>query len=157
MPAKSIRAPNGPVLIVAGTALLLFAVLGTRAAVLNANHYPVPMVVLAGGAIKNAILGMALLFVGVRPSRFAGVTAVIVATFITFGFALEFVGWLVFGAPARVSWGTATYVMIAAGILWRSVLPWSWSANKPALLWAGLTFGTLTLLFGTVILLARLS
>lgn len=157
MPAKSLRAPTSPVLIVAGTALLLLAALGTRAAVLNASHYQVPVVVLAGGAIKQAILGMALLFVGVRQSKFAGPTAVIVATFITFGFALEFVGWLVFGTSVRVSWVAAINVAIAAGILWPSIFPWSWSANKPVFFWAGLTFGTLTLLFGTVILLARLS
>jgi hypothetical protein len=156
MPAKSIRAPNSFVLIAAGTALLLFAELGTRAAVMSANHY-VPVMALAGGPIIDAILGISLLFAGLRQSQFAGVAAVIVATLIIFSLALKYFGWLVFGAPARVSWWTAIEVALVAGILWPSIFPWSWSANKPVLLWAGLTFGAQTLLLGTIILLARLS
>jgi hypothetical protein len=67
MSVKFVRAPNDPVLIAAGTALLLLAARNTTVAA--AGHYPMPVVVTSG--IGNAVLGTALLFVVLRRSQFA--------------------------------------------------------------------------------------
>jgi len=156
MAAKFVRAPNNLALIAAGIALLLLATLGVRTAAANANHYRMPVVVLAGGAIENAILGAALLFVTLRRSRFAGATAVIVATIMTFNVVFGLVTPLAFGRSARVTWWTAIYLAIAASIAGPSLFPWNPTANKPVLFWMGLTIAALVILFGSLALLARL-
>lgn len=107
------------------------------------------------GAIRDAILGLALLFVALRRSQFAGVTAVIVATFLTF-LVLASVLMSVAFRPFHASWWDAIYLTIAVAILWPSLFPWSRSANKPVLFWMCLTFAAATLLFGSPIVLARL-
>lgn len=156
MAAKLVRAPNSPILIVAGLALLLLAAVGVERAVLNTNHYRVPAVVLAEGSIVTAIQGIALLFVAVRRSQFVGVTAVIVAAFISFGVAFGVVMPLAFGRPAHLTWWTAIDLAIVTAILWPSIFPWDRTANKPVLFWMAVTFGTLTLLLGSAAILARL-
>ena len=156
MAVRSIRAPNNLVLIAAGIALLLLAVLGVRTAVASAHLYRIPVWALSGNAITNAMFGTALLFVALRGSQFAGATAVIVATVITFVFMLYHVTSLVFGLSDHISWWSAVYPVIAASLLGASLFPWSRPANKPALLLMGLTFAILTLLFGTVTFLARM-
>ena len=156
MAVKFVRAPNNFALIAAAIALLLLAAVGVESAVLNTNHYRVPVVFLAEGSIITAIQGMALLFVAVRRSQFAGVTAVIVAAFISFGVAFGVVVPLAFGRPAHVTWWTAIDLAIVAAILWPSIFPWDRTANKPVLFWMAVTFGTLTLLLGSAALLARL-
>jgi hypothetical protein len=155
MSPKFVRAPNSPVLIGAAIALFWVATVGIDKAVLNANHYRVPVMVLAGSAVKDAVFGVALLYVALRKSQFAGATAVIIATFLTFGVAIHALAAVAF-EPVHIGWGVAIDLAIAAAILWPSVFPWSRSANKPVLFWMGLTFGTLTLLVGTVTVLARL-
>jgi len=156
MAVRSIRAPNSLVLIAAGIALLLLAVLGTRTAVASAHLYRIPVWALSGNAITNAMFGAALLVVALRRSQFAGATAVIVATVITFVFVLYHVTSLVFGLSDHISWWSAVYPVIAASLLGASLFPWSRPANKPALLLMGLIFAILTLLFGTVTFLARM-
>jgi hypothetical protein len=156
MTLKFVRAPNRLVLIAAGIALLLLATLGARAAAVNPNPYQIPIVLRAEGAIRDAILGGALLFVALRTSRFAGATAVIVATFMTFLVVFGHVTSLAFGLSDRITWWTAVYPAIAASVVGASLFPWSRIANKPALFLMGLTFATLTLLVGSVVLLARL-
>jgi len=111
---------------------------------------------LEGGRILDAILGIALLFVALRGSQFAGATAVIVATFLTFGVVFGHVTSLAFGLSDRITWWTAVYPAIAASVVGPSLFPWRRTANKPALFLMGLTFATLTLLVGSVVLLARL-
>jgi hypothetical protein len=71
MSVKGIRAPSNPVLIAAGLALLLLAAVGAKTAAANANHYRIPTIVLAEGAIMDAFLATALFFVAVRRSRYA--------------------------------------------------------------------------------------
>ena len=156
MAVRSIRAPNNLVLVAAGTALLLLAVLGVRTAVASAHLYRIPVWALSGNAITNAMFGAALLVVALRRSQFAGATAVIVATVITFVFVLYHVTSLVFGLSDHISWWSAVYPVIAASLLGASLFPWSRPANKPALLLMGLIFAILTLLFGTVTFLARM-
>jgi len=156
MAVKLVRAPNSPILIVAGLALLLLAAVGVERAVLNPHHYRVPVVVLAEPSIITAIQGMALLFVAIRRSKFAGVTAVIVAAFISFGMAFGVVLPLAFGRPVHVTWWTAIDLAIVAAMLWPSIFPWDRTANKPVLFWMAVTFGTLTLLVASAVLLARL-
>ena len=156
MAVRSIRAPNNLVLIAAGIALLLLAVLGVRTAVASAHLYRIPVWALSGNAITNAMFGTALLFVALRGSQFAGATAVIVATVITFGVVLYHVTSLVFGLSDHISWWSAVYPVIAASLLGASLFPWSRPANNPALFLMGLTFAILTLLFGTVTFLARM-
>ena len=156
MAVRSIRAPNSLVLIAAGIALLLLAVLGVRTAVASAHLYRIPVWALSGNAITNAMFGAALLVVALRRSQFAGATAVIVATVITFVFVLYHVTSLVFGLSDHISWWSAVYPVIAASLLGASLFPWSRPANKPALLLMGLIFAILTLLFGTVTFLARM-
>src|SRR5438309_6849052 len=89
MAPKSVRLPNRVGLFAAGVALLLLAVLGTEIAAANANHYRVPFVLRAGSAIRDAILGIALLFVVLRKSRFAGPIAVVAATLLAFVFVFS--------------------------------------------------------------------
>ena len=156
MAVKSVRSPNSIALIASGIALLLLAALGARMAAANANHYQMPMVFLAGGPIRNAILGAALLIVALRTSQFAGATAVIVATFITFSVVFGQVTSFAFGLPSHVTWWTAVYLVIAASLIGASLFPWSRFANKPALRLMGVTFAMLTLLVGSLALLARL-
>jgi hypothetical protein len=151
MSVKFVRAPNSPVLIGAGIVLLL---LGLRSAVAAADHFPMPVVVTS--FIGDAVLGTALLFVVLRRSQFAGATAIIVGTFLTFDIVLGHVASLVFGTPARVTWWTAAYLAIAAAVVGPSLFPWSRTANKPAFFLIGLTFATLTLLVGSLAVLARL-
>jgi hypothetical protein len=81
MVVKFVRAPNSPVLLAAGIALLLLA--ARNAEMAAAGHFPMALVV--ASCARNAILGAALLYVALRASRYAGVTAVIVATLLTFG------------------------------------------------------------------------
>jgi len=153
----SVRAPNNLVLIAAGIALLLLAVRGAGMAVASPNQYGISVVgLVAIGGAWNAVLGTALFFVALRRSQFAGATAVIVATVITFGFVLRHATSLAFGLSDHISWETAVYPAIAALVIGSALFPWSRTANKPALWLMGLTFATLTLLFGTVIVLARL-
>jgi len=156
MTVKSVRAPNNLVLIAAGIALLLLAALSARTAVASAHLYQIPVRMLLGNAIANAIFGTALLFVALRGSQFAGATAVIVATITAFGFVFHHGTSLAFGLSDHISWRTAVYPAIAASLVGPSLFPWSRTTNKPALLLMGLTFAILTFLFGTVTLLARL-
>jgi hypothetical protein len=156
MTFKLVRAPNRPVLIAAGMALLLLAAFGARTAAATANHYRMPVMMLEGGPLKDGILGIALLFVALRGSLFAGATAVIVATFMTFGVVFSHVTPLAFRLSDQITWWTAVYPAIAASLVAPSLFPWSRSANKPALFLMGVTFATLTLLVGSVVLLARL-
>ena len=88
MSVKVVRAPNNPVLIGAGIALLLLAAWGVSGApaAAKALQYRLPMVVLAGGAIRDGILGIALLYVALRRSKFAAATTVVVAALLTFVF-----------------------------------------------------------------------
>jgi hypothetical protein len=104
----------------------------------------------------NALLGSALFFVALRRSRYAGVTSVVVASFLLFGLAMRIVTSVAFRVPLHVTWWNGIILAIAATILWPSVLPWSPSANKPVFFWMGLTFGAMALLLGTVFALARL-
>src|SRR5689334_13331264 len=117
MSVKFVRAPNSPVLVAAGIALLLLATLGARTAVATASHYRIPVMVLEAGPIKDAILGIALLFVALRGSQFAGATAVVVASYITFGVVFGHVTSLVFGLSDRITWWTAINLAIAASII----------------------------------------
>ena len=153
MGGRIVRSPKSPVLIAAGIAFLLLATAAMKAQ--SWYDYRVPVVVLAIPILEYAILGTALLIVAILRSRFAGVVAVIVATFITFEVVAGAVLPLAFGGSARVNWLSAINLAIAGAILGTSAFPWNWPANKLVLFWMGLTFGTLTLLFGTVVLLAR--
>jgi len=157
MASKFVRAPNSALLIASGIALLLLAGRGAWTAVASADRYRIPVVDLAviGGA-WNAILGVALLFVAVRRSQFAGATAVVVATFLIFGIVFNRVTSLAFGLSAPLTWWTAIYLAIAVSIVGPSLFPWSPAANKPVLFWMGLTIAALVILFGSVALLARL-
>jgi hypothetical protein len=156
MTLKFVRAPKTPVLIAAGMALLLLATVGAGMVATSANPYRLPVVIRASGAIHDAIFGIALLFVALRRSPFAGATAVIVATFIAFNVVLNRATSLVFGLSDRVTWWTAVYLAIAASVIGSSLFPWSRTANKPAFILMGLTFATLTLLMVSLAVLARL-
>lgn len=156
MTAKFVRAPNRPVLVVGGLAFLLLAIVGVQRAVLSPNHYRLPAWMLAGGPIVDAILGVALLYVVLRKSQFAGATAVVIATFLMFGILFEAFVSVAFGLAFHVTWGKVAVIAIATAILLPSVFPWSWSANKPVLFWMAVTFGLLTLFIGSLMILARL-
>jgi hypothetical protein len=156
MQTKFVRAPSRPVLIVAGLALLLLAIVGHQMAALNAKHYRVPVMVLAERGIIDAFFGLALLYVALRKSQFAGATAVVIATFLMFGILTHAFTSVAFGLVFHLGWGEVVAMAIAAGILWPSIFPWSRSANKPVFFWMALTFGGLTLLLGSAALLARL-
>jgi uncharacterized membrane protein YsdA (DUF1294 family) len=159
MTAKFVRAPNSAVLIAGGIALLLLAVSGVGMAAANANHYRIPVLTLVFlvfmGGSGDAILGAALLFVALRRSQFAGATAVIVATVLAFGIVAKHVISLFFGTSAHVTWWTAVYLAIAAGLIGPSLFPWSPTANRPVLFWMGITIAALTILIGGLALLAR--
>jgi hypothetical protein len=156
MASKIVRAPDSRVLIGAGVALLLLTMRDAAMIAENANHYrPEVMEALAGGVITKAILGIALLFVAVRQGRFAWATAVIIATLLMFSFALNAFASLAF-ASVHYSWWNLIYLAIAMAILWPLTFPWSWSANKPVVFLMASIFGALTLLLGTLALLARL-
>jgi hypothetical protein len=157
MAVKLVRVPNSAVLIAGGIALLLLAVRGAGMAVADANHYPIPLVsrVIMGGAL-DAILGTALLFVALRKSQFAGAAAVIVATFLIFGFAMKAFGFVVFGLAFRLGWVGAFDLAIVAAIVGPLLFPWDPNANSRVFVWMGLTFATLTLFLGSLAVLARL-
>jgi hypothetical protein len=155
MASRLVRANNNVVLIAAGVAFLLLAVRGAQSAEAFAHRYRMPLAMMSGGVIIDVIFGLALLFVAIRRSKFAGATAVVIATFLIFRFALGAVASLLF-ARAFVSWWNGIDLALAFAILWPSLFPWSRSANKPALLWMALIFGLLTLLCGSLALLARL-
>ena len=156
MGSKIVRAPDSRVLIVAGVALLLLAVRDAGMIAANTNHYqPEVMRVLAVGVITKAILGMVLLFIAVLRGRFAWAIAVIIATFLAFGFALNAFTSLAF-ASVQYSWWNLIYLALAMAILWPLTIPWGWSANRPVIFLMGSIFGALTLLVGTLALLARL-
>lgn len=157
MSAKFVRAPNNPVLISGGIALLLLAVRGAWTATANADQLRIPVLplVVMGGA-RNAILGVALLVVALRRSQFAGATAVIVATLLTFAIVTPPVISLVFGMSAHVTWWAAVYLAIAATVVGPSLFPWSPSANKPVLFWSGITILATIVLLATVALIARI-
>jgi hypothetical protein len=154
MAVKVVRAPNSAVLIAGGIALLLLAVRGAGMAVADPNHYPIPLVsrVIMGGAL-DAILGTTLLLVALRKSQFAGTTAVIVATFLTFSIALKAFGFVVFGLAFHFGWMGAFDLAIVAAIV--GPFPWNPNANSRVFFWMGLTFATLTLLVGSLAILAR--
>ena len=137
-------------------ALLLLGTMSIRGALLKANPHHFPMLMLAGGGLKDAGFGAALLYIALRKSQFAGATAVIIATFLTFGVVFSHVTSLAFGLSDHITWWTAIYPAIAASILGLSLFPWSLTANKPALFLMGLTFGLLTLLMGSLVILVRL-
>ena len=88
MSVKVVRAPNNPVLIGAGIALLLLAAWGVSGApaAARALQYRIPIWVLTGGDIRDGILGIALLYVALRRSKFAAATTVVVAALLTFVF-----------------------------------------------------------------------
>jgi hypothetical protein len=157
MAVKVVRAPNNAVLIAGGIALLLLAGRGAGMAVADANHYPIPLisrVVMGGG--PDAILGTALLFVVLRKSQFAGATAVIVATFLTFGIAMKAFGSAVFGLAFHLGWVGAFDLAIVAAIVGPLLFPWNPNANKRVFFWMGLTFATLTLVVCSLAVLSRL-
>lgn len=159
MSFKFVRAPNSPVLIAAGIALLLLvlqAVFNAGQTVAFARIHHIPVMVLAGGPAIEAIFGMALLYVALRKSQFAGAVAVVIATFLIFGIAMDAFASVAFGLAFHLSWGKVIYMAIATAILGSLIFPWSWSANKPVLLWMALTFGLLTLLMGSLMILVRL-
>ena len=156
MTFRLVRAPTKSVLIIAAMALLLLGALGIERAVRNTNHYHVPVVMLAGAGIRDAVFGVALLYVALRNSQFAGATAVIIATFLTFAVVLNHVTSLAFDLSDHITWWDAVFPAIAGSILGLSLFPWSRAANRPALVLMGLTFGSLTLLTGSLMILARL-
>ena len=156
MTLRFVRSPNNLVLIAAGITFLLLATLAARTAVATANPYRTPMVIRAGGAMTEAILGAALLFVAVRRSQFAGATAVIVATFLAFGIAMKAFISAAFGLAFHLGWVGALDLLIAAAIVGPLLFPWNPNANRPVFFWMGLTFATLTVLFGSLAVLARL-
>ena len=151
MSATSVRSPNNPILITAGIALLLMAIAIMKGA--PWDNYRIPVAVIAIPALEYVIFAIALLYVGLRRSPFAGATATVIATFILFGLVLKFVP-LAFGGSVHVTWLTAANLAIVVAVLGPLVFPWS-PSNKPALLWLGLTFGALALVTGAAILLAR--
>ena len=114
-----------------------------------------PLALVSGGVVRDVILGLALVFVALRGSKFAGATAVIAATFLIFGVAVKTFTSLTF-ASVHFSWWSGIEAALAIVILWPSLFPWSRSANTPVLYWMALTFGALTLLGGTLAILARL-
>jgi len=159
MPIKLLRA-NNRVLIATGIALLLLAL---RAGIAATNHYPIPVDRVGGkGAAvalscsRDVILGIALLIAALRKSKFAGATAVIVATFLIFIAALSVFTSLAF-TWVHFSWRSEIIdLAFAFIILWPSLFPWNGGANRTALFLMALTFGALTLLLGSLAVLARL-
>ena len=155
MAANSVKAPNNHVLIAAGVALLFLAAFGVWTALVSSpNSIPIASRVVIGGAV-DALLGAALLFVAFRKSQFAGTTAVIVATFLVFTVASGLIANVLSGS-FNVSLRTGINLLIAATILWPMLFPWSRKANRPVLFRMAATCGAITLLVGTVVMLARL-
>jgi hypothetical protein len=155
MPAKFDRAPNNLILIAAGITLLSLAMF--NAGMAAENHYQGPVVLVAtGGIIRDAILGAALLFVALRRSRFAGATAVIVATLLMFVVVASRATAAVAFGTVHVNWWDAIYLAIAAVVVGPLLFPWGLSASKPVLFWMGLTIATIAFLIGSLALLARL-
>ena len=155
MAAKFVRAPNSPILIAAGIALLLLATFAAGKAA--ANHYPMPLVLLvAGHVIRNAVLGAALLFVAIRRSPYAGATAAIVATLLTFGVVPQMAIASMANGSVHLTWLMTIDLAIAATVIVPSLFPWNGTANKPVLFWMGLTIAAAMLLIGSAGLLARL-
>lgn len=155
MATKSVRAPNNRVLIAAGITLLLLAAFGVWTATAS-NPYSIPAVpwaVMHGG--RDAILGTVLLFVALHRSQFTGATAVIVATVLMFGIAMKVFGSAAFGLAFHLGWGMAFDLTIVAAIVGPLLFPWSPNDNKPVFFWMGITFATLTLLSGSLAVLAR--
>ena len=155
MASTFVRANRNSVLAAVGIVLLLLAIRDAQVIEAIANHYRIPPRMLVGAVVRDVILGLALLFVAVRKSKFAGTTAVIVATFLIFSVTLWVFSSFVF-TSFHVSWRRGIDLALAFVILWPSLFPWSRSANKPVLFWMALTFGTLTLLAGGAALLARI-
>ena len=106
-------------------------------------------------AIMLLLLAALMVSIVRDPGR-ATTMRVIVATFLTFGVVFSHVTSLAFGLSDHLTWWTAVYPALAASVVAPSLFPWSRSANKPALFLIGVTFATLTLLVGSVVLLARL-
>jgi hypothetical protein len=156
MQTKFVRTPNRPVLIVAGLALLLLAITAIEAGAVNANHYRVPLIVLAESGIIDAFFGLALVYAALRKNQFAGATAVVIATFLVFGILMHALMAVTFRLPFGLGWERVLTIAIAGALLSQSIFPWSRSANKPVFFWMALTFGSLAILFGSVVLLARL-
>ena len=156
MTSKSIRTPNSLLLIAAGTALLLVGAAGAANALSNAHHYRIPILEMSGGAIRDAILGTALVFVAIRKSQFAGATAIIVATVLVFFLAMSAVASMVVAGSFHVTPWKAIYLAIAAGIFCSALLPWNQSANKPVFFCTALTFAGAMLLVGCAAVVARL-
>jgi hypothetical protein len=155
MASKLVRANSRTVLIAAGVAFLVLAMSAAQSAIVMAHRYQIPLWMVSGGAIRDVILGLGLVFFSIRRSKFAGAMAVIAATFLLFGLALRIFTSLA-SASVHFSWWNGIDVALAIAILWPSIFPWSRSANTPVLFWMTLTFGALTLVFGTVAILARL-
>ena len=156
MATKVVRAPNNQILIAAGVTLLVLAAFGAWTAT-TSNPYSIPVVswvIIRGG--RDAVLGAALLFAALRKSRFTGATAVIVATVLMSGIAMKAFASAAFGLVFHLAWGDAFDLAIAAAIVAPLLFPWNSNANKPVLFWAGLTFATLTLLVGSLAVLARI-
>jgi hypothetical protein len=160
MSARFVRSPNNFVLIAAGIALLVVAL---RSGIAAASHYPIPVDRIGGKAVavamsctRDAIFGTALLIVAFRRSRFAGATAVIVATFLVFVIVVEHVTLLAFVGSARLTWWTAFYLAIAGSLIGSSLSPWNSTAKKPVFFWIALTVVSMTFLVGTLAILARL-
>ena len=156
MASKFVRATNRPVLIAAGMAFLFLAIRDARVAMTFARLYRIPLPMVAGAVVKDVILGVALLFVSIGRSQFAGVTAVIAATILIFSVTLKIFISLMVEGGIPLSWWNGIYLALAFAMLWPSFFPWSRSANKPALFWMAMTFGLLTVLLGGLALLARL-
>jgi hypothetical protein len=156
MATKTVRAPNNHVLIAAGIALLLLAAFGAWRAMAS-NPYSIPVVprLLMYGA-RDAILGTALLFVALRKSQFTNPTAVIIATVLLFGIAMKAFDSAAFGLAFHLGWGDAFDLTIVAAIVVPLLIPWNPNTTRPVFLWMGLTFATLTLLLGSLAVLARL-
>jgi hypothetical protein len=155
MATRSIRTPNNGILIAAAITLLYLATFRAWRATVS-NPYSIPVVPwVAMHCARDAILGIALLIVALRKSQFAGAIAVIVATLLMFTVALPVVTDMAFGLAFHPSWWAALYLAIAAAIAGPLLFPWSSNANRPVFLWMGLTFGTMTLLLGSVAILAR--
>lgn len=149
MSSKFARVPNFAVLIAAGMALLLVALRDGMAS----SQLAIPLVVTS--CVLDAVLGAALLFVALFGSRFAAATAVIVGTLLLFQVALGVVMWTAF-PWLHPAWGRSGFdLVIAASLVGPLLFPWSGAANKAVASCMAVTFGAMTLLAGTLVLLAR--
>lgn len=156
MATKFVKAPDNRVLSAAGTVFLLLAAFGVWRATAS-NPYSIPIalwVFMLSG--RDAILGTALLFVAVRKSQFAGAVAVIVATVLLFRIAMNAFMAAAFGLAFHPDWWDAFDVAIVAAMIAPLLFPWSPNASRPVFFWMGLTFATLTILFGSLAIAVRL-